>query len=99
MSWTETDDVEIQASLERLYDKQKEIKPILNHIEIIINNTRNIQTKIQTSYAVDKGQRIKRIVKLKPKDKWGDKMTDEYRLKVKNEILVKINDLLGEPDG
>ena len=98
MSWTETNDKEIQEYLVRLKNKQKEIQPILNHVEIIINNTRNIQTKIQTSYTVDKGQRIQRIVKLKPKDKWGDEMTDEYRLEVKNEILVKINELLGEPD-
>ena len=98
MSWTEENDTEIQECLDRLQNKQKEIQPILNLIEISINNTRQIQTRTQISYTIEKGQRIQRITKLKPKDKWGDEMSDEYRLKVKNECLVKINELLGEPD-
>ena len=96
MSWTETNDEEIQEYLDRLENKQKEIQPILNLVEIIINNTRKIQTRIQKSYTIEQGQRIERITKLKPKDKWGDEMTDEYRLEVKAECLVKINELLGE---
>jgi len=96
VSWTETDDDDIQEYLDRLENKQKEIQPILHLVEIIINNTKRIQTRIQKSYAIEKGQRIQRITKLKPKDKWGDEMTDEYRLEVKNECLVKINELLGE---
>ena len=93
MSWTEDDDTELQAYLDRLIDQQKELQSQLIPLAIIINNSKSIQTRTLPNIAKEE------YIKILPKDKWGDEMTDEYRLKVKNEILVKINELLGEPDG
>ena len=92
MSWTETDDIELQESLDRLYSKQQELQSKLSPLEIIINNSKSIQTRTLPNIAKEE------YIKIPPKDKWGDEMTDEYRLKVKDECIAKMNELLGEPD-
>ena len=59
---------------------------------IIINNSKNIQTRTLPNIAKEEH------IKILPKDKWGDEMTDEYRLEIKNECIAKTIELLGEPD-
>ena len=95
MSWSETDDIELQEYIVRLQVKQKELQSQLIPIDIIINNVKQIQTRETKSYT---DKREQKIIKILPKDKWGNEMTDEYRLEVKNECLAKMNELLGEPD-
>jgi len=92
MLFGESDDIELQECFDRLVKKQKELQSQLSPIEILINNTREIQTRIVISYTDKKAKRETTIF---PKDKWGDKMTDEYRLKTKNECILKTNELLG----
>lgn len=87
MSWSETDDKDIQENLIKLQIKQKELQSQLNPINIIINNANQIQTRERPFHKTG-GQKII------PKDKWGDDMTDEYRLRVKNEIITKTKELL-----
>lgn len=95
MSWTETDDSELQEGLDRLTVKQKELQDMITSLQVLINNTTKIKTREATSYT-NKRERI--ITKILPKDKWGEEMTDEYRLKVKDECITKTNELLGKPD-
>ena len=95
MSWSETDDIELQKYLDRLQNKQKELQLELTPIDIIINNAKQIQTRETKSYT---DKREQKIIKILPKDKWGDEMTDEYRLKIKNECESKTIELLGDPD-
>jgi len=92
MAWSETDDIELQESLDRLYSKQKELQAQLTPLETIINNSKSIQTRTLPNIAKEE------YIIILPKDKWGDEMTDEYRLKVKDECIAKTNELLGEPD-
>ncbi len=92
MPWEDKDDEDLQTSLDRLVAKQTELESQLRPIGITINNTRRIQSKKITSFN-DKKERIE--VKTPPKDKWGDDMTDEYRLKIKDECIAKVNELLG----
>ncbi len=94
MSWSETDDTEIQENLDRLQDKQKELQSQLTPLGIIINITKSIQTKISPSF-VKEGEEP---IKILPKDKWGEDMADTVRLQIKNECIVKTIELLGEPD-
>ncbi len=99
MAWNENDDKEVTEHLDRLQQNQKKLQLISNPSEIIINNLRNIQTKTQFgAHTVVDNERIQQKIKINPKDKWGDEMTDEYRLQVKNECIVKTIELLGEPD-
>jgi len=93
MAWAETDDTELQEYLDRLQDKQKELQSQLTPLGTIINNTKSIQTKTLPSYVKEEESII-----ILPKDKWGEIMTDEYRLKVKDECIAKTIELLGEPD-
>ena len=93
MAWTETDDIELQETLDRLYSKQKELQSQLIPLAIIINNSKSIQTKTLPNIGKEE------YIKILPKDKWGDEMTDEYRLKIKKECIDKTIELLGEPDG
>ncbi len=95
MSWSETDDTEIQDNLDRLQDKQKELQLQLNPIENIIRNTKQIQTRELTTFT---DKREIQITKISPKDKWGEPMADDVRLVVKNECITKTIELLGEPD-
>ena len=95
MSWTETDDKELQECLDRLLAEQKELESKLRPIGIIINNTRIIQDGESTSY---NKLRERVITKIPPKDMWGVDMTDEIRLQIKNECITKTNELLGELD-
>jgi len=88
MSWSETDDIELQESLDRLYSKQKELQSQLTPLETIINNTKSIQTKTLPNIGKEE------YIIILPKDKWGEEMTDEYRLKVKDECIAKTNELL-----
>ena len=92
MAWTETDDTELQESLDRLYSKQQELQSQLSPLVIIINNSKSIQTRTLPNIAEEE------YIKILPTDKWGDKMTDEYRLQIKNECIAKTIELLGEPD-
>lgn len=94
MSWSETDDTEIQENLDRLQDKQKELQVKLTPIGTIINNIKNIQTRISPSF-VKEGEEP---IKILPKDKWGEDMTDTVRLQIKKECIDKTIELLGEPD-
>ncbi len=93
MSWTETDDTEIQKCLDRLLVEQKKLESKLRPIGIIINNTRKIQSGESTTFN-KKRERI--ITKIPPKDKWGNDMKDTDRLKIKNECIAKTKELLGE---
>lgn len=94
MVWEETDDTELQTNLDRLLEKQKELVSQLRPIENLIDNTRKIQTKTEISSVVEKGKKIDNVIKIKPKDKWDDDMTDEYRLTTKDECVTKTNELL-----
>lgn len=99
MVWGENDDIEVQENLDRLLIEQKNLQSKLNPIEITINNTRQIQTKTQFgAYTVVGNERIQEKIEIKPKDKWGEDMTDEIRLQTKNECMTKTIELLGEPD-
>jgi len=93
MAWTDKDDGELQECLDRLQVKQKELESQLSPIGITINIIRQIQSKETTSYTE---KRESQIIKIKPKDKWGNDMTDKYRLKTKNECITKSIELLGE---
>ena len=55
---------------------------------MLIHQTRSINTK-------NKEQKITKIL---PKDLWGETMTDDSRIKIKNECESKTIELLGEPD-
>lgn len=99
MEWGENDDNEVQENLDGLQAKQKELQLILNPIEITINNLIKIQTKTRFgAYTVVDNERIQEKIEIKPKDEWGDDMTDEARLKDKDECIAKTIELLGEPD-
>ncbi len=93
MSWTEDDDTELQAYLDRLIDQQKELQSQLIPLAIIINNSKSIQTRTLPNIAKEE------YIIILPKDKWGEIMTDEYRLQIKKECIDKTIELLGEPDG
>lgn len=95
MSWTETDDAELQACLDRLLNKQKELQAILTPVGIIINNTKQIQSREIKSYTENREQKI---TKISPKDQWGEDLTYEARLEIKNQCIAKTTELLGEPD-
>ena len=95
MSWTEEDDAELEESYNRLSAAQKELESQMIPINVIITNIGKIKSKQFTSYN-DKRESI--ITKIPPKDKWGNDMTDEDRLKVKDECIAKTMELLGEPD-
>ena len=92
MAWTETDDIELQETLDRLYSKQKELQSQLIPLAIIINNSKSIQTRTLPNIAKEE------YIIILPKDKWGEIMTDEYRLQIKKECIDKTIELLGEPD-
>lgn len=92
MSWSETDDIELQESLDRLYSKQKELQAQLTPLETIINNSKSIQTRTLPNIGEEE------YIIILPKDKWGDDMTDGYRLEVKDQCIAKTIELLGEPD-
>lgn len=95
MSWTEADDQEIQECCDRLIEKQKELNPQIQAVQVILNNTIQIQTREIISYN-DKREQI--ITKTIPKDKWDKEMTDKYRLKIKDECITKTNELLGSKE-
>lgn len=100
MSWTETDDNKLQANLERLQNEQKNLQSQLNPIETIINNIRRIQSRVEKrmvqKVVEDVTVKEEETIIILPKDKWGEEITDEYRLKVKDECMVKTNELLGD---
>ena len=93
MTWTDNNDKEVQECLNRLLVEQKELESKLRPIGIIINNTRIIQSREFTSFN-EKREQI--ITKILPRDQWGNDMTDDIRLKIKNECIAKTNELLGE---
>ena len=95
MSWTETDDAELEASYDRLSAAQKELESKISPINVIITNIAKIKSKQSISY---NDQREQIITKIPPKDKWGDDMADETRLQTKNECITKTIELLGEPN-
>ena len=95
MTWTDTDDAELQESLDRLYAKQKELQEQLSPLDIIINNSKQIQSRELTTF---NEARERQITKISPKDKWGVDMTDDARLAIKEECISKTIELLGEPD-
>jgi len=95
MVWTDTDDEELQECYDKLIKRQKELNPQMQAVQVIINNTAQIQTRRVISY---NGKREQLVEKIKPKDKWGEDMTDEYRLQIKEECITKTNELLGTKD-
>lgn len=90
MSWTETDDTELKECYDRLREKQRELEAQLKPIMVIVTNAAKIQTKDGTVYTDKPLSKV-----ILPKDKWGEDMTDEYRLKTKDECITKTNELLG----
>jgi len=92
MSWTETDDTELEAIYDRLREKQRGLEFALKEVMVIITNAVKIKT-IQNLTVNTKHEQI--TTKILPKDKWGEDMTDEYRLKIKDECITKTNELLG----
>lgn len=89
MVWTEQDDKDVQECLDKLVGKQLELQAQLTPLSIIINNTRNIQTVETIKYTTKN-----KMIKIKPKDQWGNEITDEVRLKTKNECMEKTTELL-----
>lgn len=92
MSWTETDDKELQECYEKLIAAQKGLEAQIQPIKVIIANVTKITIRQVTSY---NNKRKQITTKILPKDKWGEKMADEYRLKVKDECITKTNEILG----
>lgn len=95
MSWTETDDTELEESYDRLSAAQKELESQIRPINVIITNIVKIKSKQFTTYD---SKREPIITKIIPKDKWGEDMTDEDRLQIKGECTAKTIELLGVPD-
>lgn len=93
MSWTDNNDKELQKCLDRLLAEQKHFESKLRPIGTIINNIKKIQSKEYTSF---NEKRERQITKILPKDKWGADMTDESRLRVKDECVSKTIEILGE---
>lgn len=96
MGWEEKDDLSLETHLSRLIEKQQELQPKLRLLEIAINNIREIQTKVQTVRINDKGQNDIKIIKINPKNRWGDELTDKFRLDTKLKCFEKTRELLGE---
>ena len=92
MSWSETDDTELEASYNRLRVEQGELETKLKSVMVIITNAVAIKNKSGVIY---NDNNIPEIGTILPKDKWGEDMTDEYRLKIKDECITKTNELLG----
>lgn len=95
MSWSETDDIELQACLDKLQNKQKGLQSQLTPIGIIINNIKQIQSREIISYSQNRKQKITKIL---PKDLWGETMTDNLRIQIKKKCESKTVELLGEFD-
>jgi len=93
MSWTETDDDELQESYDRLIQAEKELQAQLSPIKVIINNTAKIQSREVISYN-DEHERI--VTKIIPNDQWGEEMKYQYRLEMKKECIERTDELLGE---
>jgi len=92
MSWTDTDDDQLKESEDKLFEKQHELNAQLIPIRTILSNITQIESKESKFF---NGEQKIEITKIKPKDKWGEDMTDEYRLKIKDECITKTNELLG----
>lgn len=92
MVWMESDDDELLKCYDKLIAAQRKLEAQIQPIQVIINNTAKIQSRQVTSYN-DKLERI--TTKILPKDQWGQDMTDEYRLIIKDECISKTNELLG----
>lgn len=92
MSWTEADDTELEECYDRLRKKQRGLEAQLKLVMVIITNALKIKSKPVISYNDKKEQIITNIL---PKDKWGKDMTNENRLKTKDECITKTNELLG----
>ena len=90
MSWQESDEKELQEYYDKLMIKDNKLAKQLEYIRVIINNTKKIQSRKVTPFNENKELIITII---KPKDKWGDEMTDEYKIIVKNECITKANEL------
>ena len=95
MSWTKTNDTELEECYDRVRAAQIELESKMIPISVIINNIARIKSKQSLSYN-DKREKI--ITNIIPKDKWGEDMTDESRLQIKDECIAKTNELLGEPN-
>jgi len=91
MSWTETDDEKLEEYYDRLREKQRELEAQLKSVMVIITNT----VKIKTTYGTVDIDKNEKGTKILPKDKWGEDMTDEYRLIIKDECITKTDELLG----
>lgn len=94
MVWNESDNTILQECLDRLVAKQREFQLLLTPIDIILKNLKQIQIRETISFT-DKKEQV--IIKIKPKDRWGNQMNETDRQKIKNEIVTKTNELLGEP--
>jgi len=91
MSWTETDDTELEECYARVKEAQIDLEAKMIPINVIIANASKIKSKQIITYN-DKREQI--ITRIPPKDKWDEDMTDEYRLKTKDECITKTDELL-----
>lgn len=92
MGWEENDDNEVQICIDKLIKEETELLSKLRPIRNILGNIKQIQTT--ESSRMHDG--IRETSKNKPRDKWGEEMTDEYRLETKNECITRTTGLLGD---
>lgn len=89
MGWTDKNDAELQDCYNKLRENEGKLQSQLGPIMLILNNITQIQTK---KLIASKDNQVTKII---PKDLWGKDMTDEYRLKIKDECVKRTNELLG----
>ncbi len=92
MVWTDKDDDELESCHQKVKDKIEELKQTLSPAEGLLKNIQMIQTIPALLSSSD--QKI--IVPKKiPKDLWGNDMTNERRLKIKDECIKRTKKLVG----
>jgi putative salt-induced outer membrane protein YdiY len=90
MSWTEADNAEVEECYNKLIAEESNLKQRLELFRVAITNT--IAIRSRTIFTYDPEMSTTAI----PKDKWGETMTIEYRLKTKDECITKTNELLDD---
>lgn len=89
MVWTDKNDSELQDCYNKLKENEKKLQSQLEPIRLLLNNITQIQTG---QWIASKDRTVTKII---PKDLLGKDMTDEYRLKIKDECVKRTNKLLG----
>jgi len=95
MVWLESYDDELLECFDKLIAVQRSLEAQIRPIQVIINNVIKIQTRKVASY---NDKRVQIITKVLPTDQWGTDMTDEDRIKIKDECITKTNELLGSDE-